>query len=95
MSITDRFKGTQEMKTPQTNLKTTQTMKQERQVELEPLEEQAAHMISQLEEEKKIMAHAQTDTATLMQEEIASQSVEALTDEGKGKGTSRKVPHFG
>jgi hypothetical protein len=52
------LKGTQEMKTLQTELKTTQTNKQERQVELEPLQEQEAKMISQLEEEKMSMARA-------------------------------------
>jgi hypothetical protein len=59
MSITERLKGTQEMKTLQTELKTMQTQKQERQVELEPLQEQATQMIVQLEEEKTSRAHAQ------------------------------------
>jgi hypothetical protein len=36
------LKGTQEMKTLQTELKTIHTKKQERQAELEPLQEQAA-----------------------------------------------------
>jgi DNA repair exonuclease SbcCD ATPase subunit len=73
MSITERLKGTQDMKKLQTELKTVQTKKQERQAELEPLQEQATQMIAQLEEEKKSMAQAQTEGATLMQEEITTQ----------------------
>jgi hypothetical protein len=60
MSITERLKGTQEMKTLQTELKTMQTQKQERQAELEPLQEKATQMIVQLEEEKTSRAQAQT-----------------------------------
>jgi hypothetical protein len=36
-------------------------------------------MIMQLEEEKKSMAHAQIERTTLMKEDIASQTIEALT----------------
>jgi hypothetical protein len=79
MSITERLKGTQEMNTLQIDFKTTQTKKKERQVELEPLQEQVTQMIVQLEEEKKSMALAQREGATLMQEDITVQSVEALT----------------
>jgi len=60
MNITECLKGTQEMKSLQAELKTSQIQKQERQAELEPLQEQTTNMIAQLEEEKKIMAHAQT-----------------------------------
>jgi hypothetical protein len=42
MSIIECLKGTQDMKKLQIELKTTQTKKQERQDELEPLQEQAA-----------------------------------------------------
>jgi len=42
MSITKHLKGTQEMKNLQIELKTEQTKKKERQVELEPLQEQEA-----------------------------------------------------
>jgi hypothetical protein len=45
MSITKRLKGTQDMKKLQSELKIVQTKKQERQAELEPLQEQVAHMI--------------------------------------------------
>jgi hypothetical protein len=56
MSIMERLKGTQGMKTLQTELKTMQTKKQERQAELEPIQEQATQMFMQLEEEKTSMA---------------------------------------
>jgi hypothetical protein len=56
MIITEKLEGTQESKTLQTELKTVQTRKQERQAELEPLQEQVAQMILQLEEKKKSMA---------------------------------------
>jgi hypothetical protein len=56
MRITNCLKGTQEMKTLHTKLKKTQMIKQERQVELEPLQEQETKMIAQLEEEKTSMA---------------------------------------
>jgi hypothetical protein len=100
MSITEHMKGTQDMKKLQSELKTAQTKKQARQAELEPLQEKATQMITQLEEEKKNMAQAQTEGATLIQEEITTQSVEALTGkvhagQGKRKGTHRQVPQPG
>jgi hypothetical protein len=95
MSITKRLKGTQKMKTLQTNLKTMQTNKQERQTQLEPLQEQATQMISQLEEEKMSMAQAQSEGTTLLQEEIITQTFEALTNKAaqmrvKGKELEEK-----
>jgi hypothetical protein len=45
MRITVFLKGTQDMKNLQTNLKIVQTNKQEREAELEPLQEQAVQMI--------------------------------------------------
>jgi hypothetical protein len=80
MRITKSLKGTQEMKTLQTKLKTSQTNKQEREAQLEPLQEQVALMIVNLEEEKKSMAQAHSEGTTLLQEEITTQIVEALTD---------------
>jgi hypothetical protein len=53
-------------------LKIKQTKKQERQAGLEPLQEQAARMIVQLEEEKKSMAYAHKEGATLMHEEVTT-----------------------
>jgi DNA repair exonuclease SbcCD ATPase subunit len=62
MSITERLKGTQEMKTLQTELKTAQNNKQARQAQLEPLQEKATQIIVELEEEKTRMAqdHAES-----------------------------------
>jgi hypothetical protein len=56
MSITERLKGTQEMKTLQIELNKMHTNKKERQAHLEPLHEQKTNMITQLEEEKTSMA---------------------------------------
>jgi hypothetical protein len=78
MRIMERLKGTQEMKTMQTELKRTQINKRERQTQLEPLQEQATHMIVQLEEEKMNMAQAYSEGTTLLQEEKKMQTVEAL-----------------
>ena len=50
MSITEHLKGSEEMKALQTELKTTHINKQERQGQLEPLQEQATQIIAQLEE---------------------------------------------
>jgi hypothetical protein len=55
-------------------------------------------MIMQLEEENKNMTQAQTKGTTLIQEEITTQSVEAIIGKvhagpGKRKGTRRQVPH--
>jgi hypothetical protein len=47
---------------------------------MEPLQEKAVQMITQLEEEKKNMAQAQTECATMIQEEITVQALEALTE---------------
>jgi hypothetical protein len=48
MSITERLKGNQDLKKLQAELKATQRQKHERQAEVEPLQEQAAQMITQL-----------------------------------------------
>jgi hypothetical protein len=95
MSITERLKGTQEMKTLQTELKTMQTNKQERQTQLEPLQEQATQMIVQLEEEKMSMAHAQSEGNITTGRDNNMQTVEALTDKAaqmreKGKELAEK-----
>jgi hypothetical protein len=100
MSITECLKGTQDMKKLQTELKTTQTKKQERQDELEPLQEQATQMIVQLEEEKKSMAHAQTEGHNIdaggdNSAVSGGANRKSCADQGKRKGTSRKVPQFG
>jgi hypothetical protein len=88
------------MKTLQTELKTMQTKKQERQVELEPLQEQATQMIVQLEEEKKSMAQAQHRGHNINaggdnNAVSGGANRKSCADEGKRKGTSRKVPQFG
>jgi hypothetical protein len=70
--------------------------RQERQAQMEPLQDQATQMIMQLEEEKKNMVQAQGECATMIQEEITMQALEALTEKvtgpGKRKGTCKQVP---
>jgi hypothetical protein len=95
MSITECLKGTQEMKTLQTELKTAQINKQARQAQLEPLQEQATQIIVELEEEKTRMVQAHSESATLLQEQITTQMVEVLTDKvaqvkEKGKELAEK-----
>jgi hypothetical protein len=53
------LKGMQDMKKLQAELKVVQMQKQERQAQMEPLQEKAAEIIVQLEEEKKNMVQAQ------------------------------------
>jgi len=66
------------MKKLQSELKTAQTKKQEGQAELETLQEQATQMIVQLEEKKTSRVQTQANIATLRQEEITVQTIEAL-----------------
>jgi hypothetical protein len=69
--------------------------KKERQAQLEPLHKQETKIIVQLEEEKTIMTQAHSESATLLQEKITTQIVEALTDKDaqvkeKGKELANK-----
>jgi hypothetical protein len=101
MSITERLKGNQDLKKLQADLKAAQMQKQERQVEVEPLQEKAVQMIVQLEEEKRNMVQgAQTESTTLIQEEITMQFSRGTDRKSRAgqdarKGTSREVPNFG
>jgi hypothetical protein len=53
--------------------------KQERKEELEPLQEQATHVIAQLEEENTSRSHEKVESTTLIQEDITTQTIEFLT----------------
>jgi peptidoglycan hydrolase CwlO-like protein len=72
MSITERLKGTQEMKNLQMELKTAQTNKQARQAQLEPLQEKATQIIAELEVEKTRMEQAHTESTELLNEHITT-----------------------
>ena len=52
MSIMECVKGTQEMKKLQAELTTAQTQKQERQAQIEPLQERIAVVLEQAEESR-------------------------------------------
>jgi hypothetical protein len=54
--------------------------KQERQSEFKPLHEKETQVIAQLEEEKKNMAQAHSESTTLLQEHITTHIVEVITD---------------
>ena len=80
MSIIERLKGTQEMKTLQTELKIVTINKRARHAHLEPLREQATHIIAEMEEEKTRMVQAHLDNTSLLQEQITTQMVELPTN---------------
>jgi hypothetical protein len=46
---------------------------------MEPLQEKAAEIITQLEEKKKSMAQTQEECTTIIQEEVTMQALEVLT----------------
>jgi predicted nucleic acid-binding Zn-ribbon protein len=79
MSITERVKGMQEMKTLQAELKTAQNNKQARQAQLEPLQEKATQIIVKLEKEKTRMAQDHAESTESLKEHITTQRVEELT----------------
>jgi hypothetical protein len=54
--IPERVKGTKEMKKIQVELITTQTHKQERQAQIEPLQERVAEVLAQAEVARTYMA---------------------------------------
>jgi hypothetical protein len=76
MSIIERVKGKQDMKTLQVELKTTQNKKQARKAQLEPLQEKVAQIIVKMEKEKKIMAWDHADSVESPKEHITMQRVE-------------------
>jgi hypothetical protein len=47
---------------------------------MEPIQEQALQLITQLEEEKRNMAHKQIKCVAMIQEEITTQALEALAE---------------
>lgn len=62
---------------------------------MEPLQEQAAEIIAQLEKEKKNMAQTQTVCTVIIQEEVTAQALEALTEkaaqiQAKGRELTHK-----
>ena len=80
MSITERVKGTQDMKKLQEQLIILQTQKKERQAQMELLQKQAAEVIAQVEDSKKNMAQNQTECAGMINDEITVQVLEALKE---------------
>jgi hypothetical protein len=78
--ITERIKGTQDMKRLQAELITAQTQKQERQAQMEPLQERVAEVLAQAEEAKAHIAQTQAECVELISDEIAVQIVDTLKE---------------
>jgi hypothetical protein len=94
------LKGTQEMKTLQTELKTMQTNKQERQTQLEPLQEQETQddcAAGGREDEygTGTVRGCNINTGGDNNADSRGANRKSCADEGKRKGTSREVPQFG
>jgi hypothetical protein len=80
MSITERLKGAQDMKKLQAELIAVQTQKQERQVQMEPLQELAVIDYRAVGGGKEEHGASTAECATMIQEEITMQALEALTE---------------
>jgi chromosome segregation ATPase len=78
--ITERVKGTQDMKRLQAELITAQTQKQERQAQMEPLQERVAEVLAQAEEAKTQIAQTQEECAGLISDEVAVQVVDTIKE---------------
>jgi hypothetical protein len=68
------------MKKLQAELTTVQTLKKERQAQMEPLQERVAEVIAQAEEAKTHIAQTQAECAGLISDEIAVQIVDTLKE---------------
>jgi chromosome segregation ATPase len=69
--ITECVKGMQDMKRLQAELITAQTQKQERQAQMEPLQERVAEVLAQAEEAKTQIAQTQEECMELVSDEVA------------------------
>jgi hypothetical protein len=78
--IPERVKGMQEMKKMQAELITAQTQKQERQAQIEPLQEWVAEILAQAEGAKTQIAQTQTECAGLLSDEVAVQVVDTIKE---------------
>jgi peptidoglycan hydrolase CwlO-like protein len=68
------------MKKLQAELTTAQTQKQERQAQMEPLQEWVAEVLAQAEEAKEHIAQTQAECVELISDEIAVQIVDTLKE---------------
>jgi DNA repair exonuclease SbcCD ATPase subunit len=80
MPVTERVKGTQEMKKLQAELTTTQTQKHERQTQMEPLQERVAEVLAQAEEAKTQIAQTQAECRELVSDEVTAQVVDTIKE---------------
>jgi hypothetical protein len=68
------------MKRLQVKIITTQTQKQERQAQMEPLQEQVVEGLTQAEEDKTQIAQIQADCAILINNKVAVQVVDRIKE---------------
>jgi chromosome segregation ATPase len=78
--IPERVKGTQELKKMQAELITAQTQKQERQAQIEPLQERVAEVLAQAEADRTQMAQTQAECTGLLSDEVVIQVVETIKE---------------
>jgi predicted nucleic acid-binding Zn-ribbon protein len=78
--IPERIKGMQEMKKMQAELITAQTQKQERQAQIEPLQERVAEVLAQAEGARTQIAQTQEECAGLLSDEVAVQVVDTIKE---------------
>jgi peptidoglycan hydrolase CwlO-like protein len=70
----------QELKKMQAELITAQTQKQERQAQIEPLQERVAEVLAQAEAARTQMAQTQAECAGLLSDEVAVQVVDTIKE---------------
>jgi hypothetical protein len=70
----------QELKKIQAELITAQTQKQERQAQIEPLQERVAEVLAQVEEARNQTTQTQLECTGLMSEEVAAQTVDTIKE---------------
>jgi hypothetical protein len=80
MAILDRMKSAQEMKNLQAELKSIQMEKQLRQAQLEPLQEGAEMMITELEATKGRIEKLHLESVEVLKEHITMQLVESIAE---------------
>jgi hypothetical protein len=78
--IPECVKGMQELKKMQAELITAQTQKQERQAQIEPLQERVAEVLAQAEAARTQMAQTQAECAGLLSDEVAVQVVDTIKE---------------
>jgi chromosome segregation ATPase len=80
MTISDRLRSVQEMKNLQAELKTIQEEKKSRKVQLEPLQEGAEKMLTEIDAAKGQIEQVGLESGELLKEHITVQIVETVAE---------------